>query len=187
MKLKISVHFLIAACSLLVLVSAARSQVVPQPLAREPLPAKAVDKGQAIMQALGLTEEQKDRLREMNRTRKPLMQAAQKTFRDAMKALDAAIYADVFDEYTYGLRLADVQKAQAEMQRLRFENEVNIRKILTPTQLDSFRDLRKRFAAEKKLREANPDRPVARPVIQRMQRRQERQLQCPAVRPAKPQ
>ena len=187
MKFKISALLFIGALSLVVIVGQVESQVVPQPLAGQPLPAKAVDKGQAIMQALGLTDEQKTQLREMNKARKPLMQAAQKKFRDAMKALDSAIYADVFDEYAYSLRLADLQKAQAELQRLRFENEVNIRKILTPTQLDSFRNLRKRFSAEKKLRDANGEKPVDRPVIQRMQRRQERQFQLPIARPTKPQ
>lgn len=187
MKFKISALLFIGALSLAVIVGQVESQVVPQPLAGQPLPAKAVDKGQAIMQALGLTDEQKTQLREMNKARKPLMQAAQRNFRDAMKALDSAIYADVFDEYAYSLRLADLQKAQAELQRLRFENEVNIRKILTPTQLDSFRNLRKRFSAEKKLRDANGDTPADRPIMQRLQRRQERRLQRPVARPTKPQ
>ncbi len=76
MKFKISALLFIGALSLAVIVGQVESQVVPQPLAGQPLPAKAVDKGQAIMQALGLTDEQNTHLREMILARMPLLQAA---------------------------------------------------------------------------------------------------------------
>ncbi|HQZ82243.1 MAG TPA: Spy/CpxP family protein refolding chaperone [Pyrinomonadaceae bacterium] len=185
MKLNISAYILLGAFALLGLTQQALSQETPQPVNGRSVQAKAVDKREAIMRELGLTDEQKAQLRDLNKARKPQIQAAQKTFRDAMKALDAAIYADVFDEYAYNLRLSDLQKAQAEMQRLRFENEVNIRKILTPTQLDSFRNLRRRFAAERKLQEANGQKVLGRPLQPRQDRKISQPLQRPVNRPAK--
>jgi len=185
MKLKISVYILLGAFSLLGLSERALSQEVPQAMDIKAAKVKAVDKREAIMRELGLTDDQKTQLRAMNKLRKPQMMAAQKTFREAMKALDAAIYADVFDEYSYNLRLSDLQKAQAEMQRLRFENEVNIRKILTPAQLDSFRNLRRQFAAERKLQEANGQKVLGRPLQQRQERKVGQPLLRPVNRPAK--
>ena len=185
MKLKISAYILLGAFSLLCLTQQAKSQQIPQPAAAQPAQTKAVDKREAIMRELGLTDEQKVQLRDLNKVRKPQMQAAQKAFRDAMKALDAAIYADVFDEYAYNVRLSDLQKAQADMQRLRFENEVNIRKILTPSQLDSFRSLRRRFAAERKMQDANEQPVIGRPLQKGLNRKIGQPLQRPIGRPAK--
>lgn len=187
MKPKISGYLIVGMMSLFALASFGYGQTVPQPLTGQPAQAKPADKRDAILRELALTDEQKIQLRELNKARKPLIQAAQKNFRDAMRALDASIYADVFDEYAYGLRLADLQKAQAELQRLRFENEVNIRKILTPAQLGTFRDLRKRFAAERKLRETNGDKLPDRPIVRRMQRRQGQPLPPAVKRPVRPQ
>ncbi|MBV6496814.1 MAG: hypothetical protein DCC44_03755 [Acidobacteria bacterium] len=184
MKLKISAYILLGAFSLLGIAQHTVGQQVPQAFDGQPAKVKGLDKREAIMQELGLTDEQKIQLRELNKARKPQMLAAQKTFREAMKALDAAIYADVFDEYTYNLRLADMQKAQAEVQRLRFENEVNIRKILTPTQLNSFRDLRRRFA-QRMMQDANGRKVLARPLQQRMNRKLGQPIQRPANRPPK--
>jgi len=149
--------------------------------------AKAVDKRDAIVRELGLSDEQKAQLRDLNKERRPQVQAAQRRFREAMKALDATIYADVFDEYAYGQRLAELQKAQAEVQRLRFEAEVSIRRILTQPQLEKFRELRRRFAAERKLQGPAGDKLRDRPAIRRMQRRQGQPLARPVVQPAKPQ
>ena len=185
MKLKISAFILLGAVSLLGVTRQAAGQQVPQALNGQPARANALDKREAIMQELGLTDEQKTQLRDLNKARKPQMLGAQKRFREAMKALDASIYADVFDEYTYNLRLADLQKSQAEVKRLRLENEVNIRKILTPTQLNSFRDLRRRFAAERKLQDANGRKVLDRPLQQRLNRKVGQPLQRPVNRPQK--
>jgi Spy/CpxP family protein refolding chaperone len=85
-------------------------------------------------------------VRRVNQSRKAQMDAAQGRLRDANQALDEAIYADNFDQAAFDSRLKEVQAAQADLVRLRFTNEMNIRKILTPDQLARFRELRRQFA-----------------------------------------
>ena len=50
------------------------------------------------------------------------------------------------DEATFQASLKELQLAQAEAAKLRFLNELGVRKILTPDQLARFRELRRKFA-----------------------------------------
>src|ERR1044071_5515930 len=108
------------------------------------------EKGEAerpnLLRILGLSPAQMLEVRRINQARKPQMDVAQNRLRDANRALDEAIYADNFDQATFDSRLKEVQTAHAEVARLRFTNEMNIRKILTAEQLARFRDLRREFA-----------------------------------------
>jgi Spy/CpxP family protein refolding chaperone len=99
-----------------------------------------------LLKILGLSPAQMLDVRRVNQARKPQMDAAQGRLRDANRALDEAIYADNFDQAAFDTRLKEVQAAQADVARLRFTNEMNIRKILTPEQLARFRELRRQFA-----------------------------------------
>lgn len=99
-----------------------------------------------LLRILGLTPEQMQQVRKMNRERKPLLDAAMVRLRNANRALDEAIYADNLDETVFQASLKELQLAQADAARLRFLNELGIRKILTPEQLARFRQLRKQFA-----------------------------------------
>jgi len=99
-----------------------------------------------LLRILGLTPEQLQQVRKMNQERKPLMDAAMVRVRNANRALDEAIYADSFDEATFQASLKELQLAQAEAAKLRFLNELGVRKILTPDQLARFRELRRKFA-----------------------------------------
>jgi Spy/CpxP family protein refolding chaperone len=99
-----------------------------------------------LLRILGLTPDQLQQVRKMNRERKPLLDAAMVRLRNANRALDEAIYADNYDEAVFQASLKELQLAQADAARLRFLNELGIRKILTPEQLARFRQLRKQFA-----------------------------------------
>ena len=99
-----------------------------------------------LLEALGLTQDQVRQIRMMNRGRKPLMDAAQTRLRDANRELDMAIYGDTLDEAEVRARLSAFQQAQAEVARIRFQSEVQLRKILTSEQLAKFRMLRERLA-----------------------------------------
>jgi len=99
-----------------------------------------------LLQLLGLTPEQAQQLRRINQERKPQMDAAMQNLREANRALDEAIYADSVDDAAFEARLKGVNLAQAQVAKLRFTNELAVRRILTPEQLGRFRDLRKRFA-----------------------------------------
>lgn len=97
------------------------------------------------LRQLGLSREQVQQIRRMNMERKPLMDAAQLRFREANRSLDEAIYADQVNDGDVQTRLKELQLAQADVARIRFMNELSVRKILTPDQLTRFRELRQRF------------------------------------------
>jgi Spy/CpxP family protein refolding chaperone len=103
-----------------------------------------------FLRSLGLSVEQMEQIRQINTERRPLMIDAQKRFREVMRALDAAIYADVVIEADVEARLKDVQSAQAEVSRIRFENELAVRRVLTAEQLSRFRELRRKFEQMRK-------------------------------------
>lgn len=98
-----------------------------------------------ILRQLGLSEEQIQQIHRLNAEKKPLMGEAQKRLRDATHVLDESIYADQVNEADIQARLKEVQLAQAEMAKLRYVNELAVRRILTQEQLIRFRELRQRF------------------------------------------
>src|SRR5689334_10549981 len=98
-----------------------------------------------LLMILGLSPEQQQAVRRINQQRKPLMEAAMTRLRAANQALDEAIYADSPDETVFQARLKELHAAQAEVAKLRFRSEFEVRKILTPDQLARFRELRRRF------------------------------------------
>ena len=98
-----------------------------------------------LLAALGLSPEQQQAVRRINQQRKPLMEAALARLKVANQAVDEAIYADNLDETAFQAKLRELHAAQAEVARLRFTSELEIRKVLTPDQLARFRDLRRQF------------------------------------------
>ncbi len=99
-----------------------------------------------LLAELGLSREQIQQIRRMNQERRPAMMQAQRRMQETNRALDLAIYRDSVRDEEFQTRLKDVQSAQAELARLRFESELSVRKVLTPEQLVRFRELRRRFA-----------------------------------------
>lgn len=97
------------------------------------------------LRQLGLTRQQLQRIRFLNQERKPLMDAAQLRLRQANRSLDEIIYSDNAADADILARLKDFQLAQAEVAKIRFMNELSVRRILTPEQLTRFRQLRERF------------------------------------------
>lgn len=103
-----------------------------------------------VLPQLGLTEEQIQQISRVNAEKRPLMYAAQKRFREANRALDEVIYADQVNESDFQARLKDLQLAQAEVAKLRFMNELAVRRILSPEQLIHFREIRQKFEKARK-------------------------------------
>lgn len=135
------------------------------------------DRGNMIRRALNLSDEQMLRIREINRSTRPKMAEAEKRLRFARRELDQAIYADELEEPQLHDKVRAVVEAQAEITKIRASSEVAVRSVLTPEQLVRFRELRKRFAHQRKLRQLNQMR--KRRMRQRMreqnQRRRRRQ------------
>lgn len=129
--------------AMLLLTAAAMSQETP-PNPQE-TPAVQQDNRAGLLRELGLTPEQVREIRRANQERKPLMEAAQQRLREANRRLDAAIYADNVNESEVQTFVREAQEAQAEVIRIRSMNELSIRRILNPEQLERFRGLRQRF------------------------------------------
>lgn len=117
-----------------------------------------------VLAQLGLSPEQIRGFRKANQEHRPQMEAAQRRLREANRDLDLAIYSDTVSEDAFQSKLRVFQDAQAEVTRLRFQNELAIRNLLTPEQLTLFREIRRRFAN-------------ARDFIQDRQQQRRRQIQ----------
>ncbi len=104
-----------------------------------------------LLRELGLQPHQIRQIRQLNVGIRERRMAAQKALRNATRELDDAIYADTIDEALVSQRLTNVQSAQAEIAKINFENEIAVRRILTPEQLVRFREIRN--AVEQRVRE----------------------------------
>ena len=136
-----------------------KTQETPRPAANQG-GNQQMDVRQKVLMQLGLSRDQVQQIRRLNQERKPLMDEAQRRFREANAALDLAIYSDQPSDSDVEARLKDFHLAQAEVAKLRFANEYAVRKILTPEQLVRFRELRRRF--EEIRREMETRRPLNR-------------------------
>ena len=139
------------ACLVMVLclASVGRAQDPQQPTnTKQPVVVPTPDPEHAnLLGQLGLSNDQVQQIRQMNAARKPMVEAANKRLREANRNLDQAIYGDVpVDPADFDARLKEFQSAQADVARIRFESELNVRRILTPEQLVKFRDIRRRAA-----------------------------------------
>jgi periplasmic protein CpxP/Spy len=119
---------------------------------------------QRLFEQLGLSREQIQQIRRINRDKQPLMREAQDKLREANRALDAAIYADTPNEEEIKNRLKNVQTAHAEVLRIRTVMEFEVRKVLTAEQLAKFRQLREEFEKNRQERQTNKEN---RPNIRR--------------------
>jgi Spy/CpxP family protein refolding chaperone len=133
-----------------------------------------------IFQELGLSREQIQQIRRINQERKPIMQNAQRNWRQANRALDLAIYADDSTEEQVKELTKQAQIAQSELLKERTLTEFLIRKVLTAEQLVKFRELREQIRQRinnlKKQNNQNmqndePQRPVNRFVQRKNQNR----------------
>src|SRR5688572_6049287 len=128
-----------------------------------------------LLENLGLSRDQIRQIRLMNRDRKPAMEAAQHRLREANRALDMSIYGDALDETAVQARLKEFQQAQGEVARIRFQSELELRKILTPEQLVRFRGLRARVAEARQNNQRRRQMPPGERPLQRIRQLPNRQ------------
>lgn len=95
---------------------------------------------------LGLSPDQVQQIRRLNQERRPRMQQARRRMFEAQRNLDMAIYGDSMSDSDFNAQLKEFQAAEAELSKLRFESELEVRRVLTPEQLVRFREMRRRFA-----------------------------------------
>lgn len=124
-----------------------------------------------LLLELGLSREQIQAMRKLNAERKPIEQEARRRFQDANRELNMAIYADTASDEVVQSRLKEFQAAQADLARIKFTNELAVRRLLTPDQLNKFRTLRQRFADARENMEKRGAAPLGRPGLRRLKRR----------------
>jgi Spy/CpxP family protein refolding chaperone len=107
--------------------------------------------GNDLMRRLNLTAEQRERLREIRVQSESDARELTRRVRLARRALDEAIYADGLDESAVEQRARSLTDAQAELLRLRMTTELKVRRVLTPEQLRTFRQLRRQAQRRQRL------------------------------------
>lgn len=116
-----------------------------QPPAQEQPPRPRDEPGPAaLVRALNLSPEQRAEIARIRREVAPQTRAANVRVRRARFALEEAIYAPSADEALIEQRAAEVAAAEGARVRLRAQTELRIRRLLTPDQLNTFRELRLR-------------------------------------------
>jgi periplasmic protein CpxP/Spy len=139
------------AFALLILLQAPRAlaQTATQPQQQEEAPAS--DTASGLLSQLSLTPAQVSQMREIREQSVPQAQALTRRLNQARRALDESIYSDAADEALVEQRAREVAEAQAAVVRFRALTELRVRRVLTPEQLQTFRDLRNRARREKRI------------------------------------
>jgi Spy/CpxP family protein refolding chaperone len=118
---------------------------------QEEPPAAPADSAAVLLSQLNLTPAQVAQMREIREQSVPQAQALTRRLNQARRALDESIYSDAPDEALVEQRAREVAEAQAAVVRLRALTELRVRRVLTPEQLQTFRDLRLRARQQKRI------------------------------------
>src|SRR5438067_1435922 len=118
----------------------------------------------SLLGQLNLSQEQIGQMRAIQGESVPQARELTRRLNQARRALDEAIYSDTVDESLIEQRARDVADAQAALVRLRAQTELRVRRVLTPEQLQTFRDLRQQVRREQRIqrqlnRGVNPNNP----------------------------
>lgn len=104
--------------------------------------ATPADASASLLSQLNLTAAQVAQMRELREQSVPQARELTRRLNQARRALDESIYSDALDEALVEQRAREVSEAQAALVRLRAQTELRVRRVLTPEQLQTFRDLR---------------------------------------------
>jgi Spy/CpxP family protein refolding chaperone len=104
----------------------------------------------ALLKQLNLSPEQIAQVRAIQSENVPQARTLNQRLNQARRALDEAIYSDTVDESLIEQRARDVADAQAALVRLRAQTELRVRRVLTPEQLQTFRQLHQQALIEQR-------------------------------------
>jgi Spy/CpxP family protein refolding chaperone len=96
-----------------------------------------------LMRSLNLTPEQRARIAEIRRETEAQSQQITQQLRRSRRALERALYAENADEATIEQRAKEVADAEAARVKMRADAELKVRRVLTPEQFATFRELRR--------------------------------------------
>lgn len=97
-----------------------------------------------LVRQLNLSPEQIEKIRAIREGNRELRRQIGQRIRAARVALDRAIYVENADETVVEQRARELAEAQSAQVRLQALAELSVRRILTPEQLQTFRNLRLR-------------------------------------------
>lgn len=97
-----------------------------------------------LVRQLNLSPEQIEKIRAIREGNREQRWQLGQRIRAARQALDRAIYLENADEAVVEQRARELAEAQAAQVRLQAFVELSVRRVLTPEQLQTFRDLRMR-------------------------------------------
>lgn len=129
---------------------------VQQERARERRPNRDGD----LVRQLNLSPEQIEKIRAIREGNRELRRQIGQRIRAARMALDRAIYVENADESVVEQRARELAEAQSAQIRLQAQTELSVRRILTPEQLQMFRDLRMRAEQRRNRRQRRNQPPV---------------------------
>ena len=100
---------------------------------------------QQLMQAIGLTDDQRTRMADIRRSHEDALISAGRRLRQARQALDRTIMTEQYDETLIRQRAEELAEAQANMIRLRTRVRAEVRSVLTSEQVMKFNELERRL------------------------------------------
>lgn len=141
----------LAALLLLVLSASAVTAQTPGQDEQSPAPTasearRETDDDRRLIRALGLTPQQRAEIARIRRETQGQNRAIGQRIRRSRRALEEAVYSPAVDERAVDELAREVAAGESERVRLRAQTELRIRRLLTPEQLDLFRELRRRAA-----------------------------------------
>jgi Spy/CpxP family protein refolding chaperone len=146
--------------------SPAPSTVSPQEQTQQP------SQGQLeLIRALNLTSEQRAQIAQIRQETEEQARQINVRVRRARRALEQAIYADHADEPVVQQRSKEVAEAEAARVQMRADAELKVRRVLTPEQFATFRELRRQAQVTQRRQQNDPDATVTqRPAARQNQR-----------------
>lgn len=115
----------------------------------EPLTRREAYKTGGLLRVLNLSPDQRAQLRALREGNKEVAPTARRRLRQAYRALNEAIHADNVNEREIEARVQEVGMAHVEVERLRAQVELQIRRLLTPEQLSVLRRMRQQKRSER--------------------------------------
>lgn len=108
-----------------------------------------------LLRRIGITQEQLRQIRQIRRENDDRIVAVGRRLREARRALEQAMASEPFDEALVKRRAEELAEAQAEAIRLHAEIRAQIRKVLTPEQVNRLVELEREYR-QRQLQQNNP-------------------------------
>ncbi|MBA3440998.1 MAG: periplasmic heavy metal sensor [Pyrinomonadaceae bacterium] len=125
----------------------------------DPLAQRQAQNAGGLLRALNLSPEQRAQIRMLREQNKETARTARRRLGQAYRALNEAIHADSVDEREIESRVQEVGTAHVEVERLRAQVELQIRRVITPDQLNALRRMRRQARSERQQRRQENNAP----------------------------